>query len=783
MFNKCNICGREDLKLLFAVTDYISGRSFSLFRCPACGSGSTYPQLPREELEVFYSVESYDDNKTRVPFLANYFKSLHPWIRIRKILPYFSGKTGRMLDIGCGRGWQLKYFRDRGWEVWGTELSGRASAFAREQLGLNIIIEDIKNFHFEKEYFDVVSLWHVLEHLTDPKETMQEVERITKNEGLLFISLPNFSSWQARIFNKNWFLIEMPKHLYHFTPASLEGILGITGFGVVEQSTFSLEYGLFSAVQSSLNVLGLEFNFLWDFLTHKTGRLERLGKIRFFANLSLTILLAPACFIFGVIFEFLSVFFSSGAVLTVVAKKQHASNKYPEIAKTEEVSDYSQIEADFYDQQLRSHNPLRVWLHTNRYLLIDLLVKASYVRGEKIVDLGCANCNWNGSLLPVHGVDINEGMLKLAYAKKRLASYEVNDFRKTSVATGEADIVVASEVMEHLEDADAFLKEIKRMLRPAGKFIFSVPYDTPLSLFRPLFFLQCLFHGYILNDKYYRNHCGHLRHFALGSLRDLLSANGFAVDDLFEMRRFLIFGVAHKERRRDASRRYDDLTIVIPAFSEEEGIKRILPAVLKAYPAAKIIVCDSGFREKAGEALESYAARDVLFLDRPKEGAGVTGAVLAGINSVETPYFVVVAGDLRYPIHKISEIYNVLKTNYDMVVASRVRVKGWHFNRAMISFIATVLGKIILSLRSRAKFSYDILSGFWGGDTFFIRRVARENRNKFQRQGEKILFDFLKVIPKNARIGEVFYEFDVSGGREAKIKPATVVVYLKSLFT
>ena len=71
--------------------------------------------------------------------------------------------------------------------------------------------------------------------------------------------------------------------------------------------------------------------------------METLGKARLFMNLLFTVLLAPLCFIFGVIFEFLAVFFSSGAVLTVVAKKQHASNKYSEIAKTEEVPAYSRV--------------------------------------------------------------------------------------------------------------------------------------------------------------------------------------------------------------------------------------------------------------------------------------------------------------------------------------------------------------------------------------------------------------------------------------------------------
>ncbi len=205
---------------------------------------------------------------------------------------------------------------------------------------------------------------------------------------------------------------------------------------------------------------------------------------------------------------------------------------------------YDNLKADFFEQRINLSYPLRAWLNTNRYYIIDTLVKANYIKGKKIVDLGCGNCNWNNSFLPVHGIDINEGMLRYVYGKGRLVSYEVGDFNKTSLKNQDADIVVASEILEHIEEVDSFLIEVKRILKPTGKFILSVPYDTKLSLFRPLFYLQCFFHGYVLRNDYYRKCCGHIHHFSVQSLCNTLISNGFIIDNIFSKRRLYIFGVA-----------------------------------------------------------------------------------------------------------------------------------------------------------------------------------------------------------------------------------------------
>ena len=453
------------------------------------------------------------------------------------------------------------------------------------------------------------------------------------------------------------------------------------------------------------------------------------------------------------------------------------------IDKINEKIGYDEIVPDFYDQQIYSLNPVRSWFHTNRNFIIGLLVKANYTKGKRIVDLGCGDCNWNTSLLPVHGVDVNEGMLRFSYTKGRLASYEVGDFNRTSLESQDADIVVASEVLEHVAQIKDFFKEVKRILKPAGRFILSVPYDTRFSLFRPLFFLQCLLRGYILNNGYYKKRCGHIQHFSLRSLSHILNSNGFIVDNIFSMRRFSIFAVAKIAQAQSPNYQCEDLTILIPTLNEEKTIGGLLSDLVNTYLGARVIVSDDGSSDNTARIATNYFRKNVLFLDRSKEKThGLTASILDGINLVQTPYFVVIDADLQHPIGKIYEIYNILKLNYDLAVASRIRVQNWRLNRKIISYVATLLGKITLWLKGKKNFSYDILSGFWASNTSFIHGLIRQHNNKFQQKGYKILFDFLKIIPKQTRIGEVFYEFQTRNAGESKIKIPVVIAYLKSLF-
>lgn len=171
-------------------------------------------------------------------------------------------RGGMILDIGCGDGTFLSHLSSA-WEKWGYE----PSALGQEQVKRK---KDIRFFDMEAVsldvLFDVVTLWQVFEHVDDPKALLAKIRLVLKKEGVLFISVPNFESFQARLFRGRWFHLDPIRHIFHYSPIRLKQLLTDAGFDVVGESTFSLEYGAFGWWQSSLNACGFEFNMMYKIL-------------------------------------------------------------------------------------------------------------------------------------------------------------------------------------------------------------------------------------------------------------------------------------------------------------------------------------------------------------------------------------------------------------------------------------------------------------------------------------------------------------------------------------
>lgn len=149
----------------------------------------------------------------------------------------------------------------------------------------------------------------------------------------------------------------------------------------------------------------------------------------------------------------------------------------------------------------------------------------------QIVDLGSGSCLWNRDKLPVVGVDISEKLLKfgadLGYIKKSI----LHDIENKALPFEDKtfDIVVISEVLEHVKQPARLLKEINRTTKNCSYLIITVPYDTGLSPWRCLFTAQCFLKGTILGDNYYKNNCGHIQHFSPEALSELCNVNGFKI--------------------------------------------------------------------------------------------------------------------------------------------------------------------------------------------------------------------------------------------------------------
>lgn len=211
------------------------------------------------------------------------------------------------------------------------------------------------------------------------------------------------------------------------------------------------------------------------------------------------------------------------------------------------MTDLYHIESpSFYEDQANSLNPLRRWFHRNRHKTIRELVK-QYSNKGLVVDVGCGNCLWNdNSRASVIGIDVSKEALDFTQSTGRIQRGIVAAAHAITLPDSIVDAVVCTEVLEHLQNFQQAMIEARRILRPGGYYITSVPYDTLWSLWKPLFWGQCLFEGTIRGDEYYKKRCGHINAFSPSTISDYMAEAGFKVVEQFDMKRFTIFTVGMK---------------------------------------------------------------------------------------------------------------------------------------------------------------------------------------------------------------------------------------------
>ena len=213
--------------------------------------------------------------------------------------------------------------------------------------------------------------------------------------------------------------------------------------------------------------------------------------------------------------------------------------------------EYRDMNESFYDDQTDATkvSRFRAWYHTSRYQALTELVSGHFRPGMRVADLGCGNCWWNTRGLPVTGLDINEKMLDWAKRHGRLSDYRVcADLARSDLPTASFDLVVMSEVLEHLLNGPDVLAMVRRILKDDGTFLMTVPYDIFLGPFFVLFNVNCLYQGYVRGSDYHKHRCGHISHFTKSRLRRTLEGNGFEIERLFVVNGLLLYAVARKAR-------------------------------------------------------------------------------------------------------------------------------------------------------------------------------------------------------------------------------------------
>jgi SAM-dependent methyltransferase len=260
---------QEHFQPLFATRDYITGERFVVGYCPDCKLHVTSPVPPEERLSDYYPSGYYGSGRRFGGVIEMLLDGLYNY---RAVQIEHNQRPGKVLDIGCGRGLLLNKLRERGWDPVGTELSEEAASHARDTLGLPIETRPLGEIGFPDNEFDLVIVWHVLEHVYSPRAMLKEVGRILKPGGTLLVAVPNFGSWEARWSRRHWFHLDVPRHLTHFTPDTLSQALEDAGMSIKNVNFFSVEYDFFSFVQTAQNKLGFRHNLLYNLLRTRSAK-------------------------------------------------------------------------------------------------------------------------------------------------------------------------------------------------------------------------------------------------------------------------------------------------------------------------------------------------------------------------------------------------------------------------------------------------------------------------------------------------------------------------------
>lgn len=323
----CYLCGKDTYETIITSHSTTStpfktsvkdrDEVFKLVKCKSCGLHYINPRPIKQQIGYYYSEDYYAHNplkkkkpkernrfvekwmdfkkNVRALILINFYnypykqekdrKSLSAYKKIILLFFYityrsrldiipFSGE-GKILDIGCGNGRYLLTLKKQGWQTYGIEQSPKSSKYARDVLHLEVNTGDLLDSKYQAEFFDVITMWHSLEHLYEPILTLKEAKRILKDDGLLIIAVPNVDSFAAKVFKKYWYQLEIPIHLIAFTPDSITRMLDAAGFKAkkiyydrrnspLKQSLLNLKDGKYRLLSrlSRFKVLIRMFNFI-----------------------------------------------------------------------------------------------------------------------------------------------------------------------------------------------------------------------------------------------------------------------------------------------------------------------------------------------------------------------------------------------------------------------------------------------------------------------------------------------------------------------------------------
>ena len=257
----CPVCEQSGARQEFLTRDRIHSipGTFAIHHCEYCDAYFIQPWLSAAELARYYPeeygryrhgsslnkknyqgwqrfiLENYYGYPARDGRSTNRLKCALAWalslVTAKEVIPYHG--AGKILDVGCGGGAYLYRLKQWGWDTYGVEPSETGVKQAHS-LGLNVAHGMVEDGRFESDFFDVIRLSNVVEHLPKPKETFRDIRRILKPEGIVYLTVPNTRSLVFWLFRDNWYALDAPRHVISYSPKTLKALASATGFEVAQ---------------------------------------------------------------------------------------------------------------------------------------------------------------------------------------------------------------------------------------------------------------------------------------------------------------------------------------------------------------------------------------------------------------------------------------------------------------------------------------------------------------------------------------------------------------------
>ncbi len=227
----------------------VSGEKFQLKKNEKYGFLETFPQPKTNQLSEYYKTEDYISHTDAK---RNWFEKAYHLVRRfslkqkLKLINGFKTETKTLLDVGCGTGDFLKTAKENNWIVSGIEPNAEARIIANQKTE-NLVFDIQQLNNFESSSFDVITLWHVLEHLPDLEHQISTLKKLLKPNGRLVVAVPNYKSFDANYYNQFWAAYDVPRHLWHFDQNSISKL-----FASIDMEIEQLKPMLFDAFYVSL---------------------------------------------------------------------------------------------------------------------------------------------------------------------------------------------------------------------------------------------------------------------------------------------------------------------------------------------------------------------------------------------------------------------------------------------------------------------------------------------------------------------------------------------------